>query len=168
MPASIDYSDEKHVGLHTFEQTPSVPAGSWTNTQINASAAIDATKLKHQYAPVFSQVHGSAATSERRVIHVARSAGEVTAAEAGHVVAGAGGATVTVDVRKNGTSILTGATPISLTVAGAAYSKTTGSLNSSLTAYVAGDVFEIVLVATAGGGTLPQGVFADVVFREGA
>lgn len=164
MPANIDYSDVTHAGQHKFEKTPTVPAGSWGDTQMGTANPVDPTKLKHQYAPAYGQPHGIAAVTERRVIHVARSAGTVQAAEAGHVVAGVTGATLTVDLKKNGTTVLSAV--ISLVVDAAAYTRVTGSISSA--AYVAGDVFELVITATAGGGTLPQGVFADVVFREGS
>lgn len=164
MPANIDYSDVTHGGQHKYEKTPQVPAGSWGNTQMSATDPIDQTKLKQQYAPAHGQPHGTAAVSERKVIHVARSAGNVQAVEAGHVVAGVTGATLTVDLKKNGTTVLSAV--ISLVVDAAAYTRVTGAISSA--AYVAGDVFELVITATAGGGTLPQGVFADVVFREGS
>lgn len=164
MPQNIDYADELHVGQHQFELAPKVPDGSFGDSQIGSTNPIDATKLKHQHVKVHAQPYGTAAASERKVVHVARSAGSVAAIEVGVVVAAVGAATVTLDVRKNGTSVLT--SPVSLTSSQAAYSKVNGAI--SVAAYSSGDVFEIVLTATAGGGTLPQGVFCDAVFREGA
>jgi hypothetical protein len=71
---------------------------------------------------------------------------------------------VTVDLRKNGTTILTSV--ITISVAQAAYARVAGAIASA--AYIAGDVFELVVTATAGGGTLPQGLFVDTVLREGS
>lgn len=164
MPQNIDYADTLMTGLVKFEQAPVVPNNSFGDSQIGSSNPILATKLKHQYVPTYGQPHGTAAITERKTVHVARSAGDVVAIEAGPVVAAVGVATVTFDLRKNGTTVLTGV--ITITNAHAAYAKVAGAISSA--PYVAGDVFELVVTATAGGGTLPQGVFCDVVFREGS
>lgn len=166
MPQNINYADELHTGQHQFEKAPKVPDGSFGDAQMGTANPVGTTKLKHQYTPLLAQDHGVAAASVRRVVHVARSAGEVSAFEAGVVVAAIGNATVTVDLRKNGASVLTSV--ITLDSANAAYAEEAGPLNAALTAYVAGDVFEVVTVATAGTGTLPQGLYADAVFREGS
>lgn len=164
MPANIDYSDVTHVGRHRFEQAPTVPDGSFGDSQMSASSPLLATKVKHQYVKVAAQVHGSAAAAERRVVHVARSSGEVTAFEAGIVVAAVGDSTVSVDLRKNGTTILSA--PVSISSAQAAYAEVAGTISGG--SYSAGDVFEVVITVTAGTGTLPQGLYADAVFREGS
>ncbi|VTR95239.1 Marine sediment metagenome DNA, contig: S03H2_L04701 OS=marine sediment metagenome GN=S03H2_18785 PE=4 SV=1 [Gemmata massiliana] len=166
MPQNVDYSDVLHTGTHKFEVAPVVPANSFGDTQIGSSNPIGATKLAHQYVPTYSQPNGTAAVTERKVIHVAQSAGNVISAEAGIVTVAAGAATVTVDVRKNGTTVLT--STISISVAQAAFAKVSGAVNATPATYVTGDVFEVVVTATAGGGTLPQGLFVDVKFREGA
>jgi hypothetical protein len=165
MPQNLNYSDELHTGSQTFQRIPVVPDASFGDAQMSAANPVTAPKLKHQYTPTHGQPHGVAAVTERKVIHVARAAGDVVACEAGVVVAGSGGGmSVTVDLRKNGTTVLTAV--ITLNAASTAYANTDGAI--SVGPYVAGDVFEIVITATAGGGTLPQGVFVDAVFREGA
>lgn len=164
MSQNLDYADELHAGLHTFLQKPVVPDASFGNAQIDAANPIDQTKLKHQYIQVYAQPHGTAAVTERKVNHVARSTGTVEAIEAGIVVAAAGAATVTVDLRKNGTTILSAVITINNTHV--AYQEVAGTISSA--AYVVGDVFELVVTATAGGGTLPQGLYVDVKYREGA
>jgi hypothetical protein len=140
------------------------PTGSITDAMIQGNAGIDATKLDHQHQPVYAQPHGTAAITERQVIHVAKSAGEVVQIQAGVVVACVGAATITVDLRKNGTTVLTGA--ITIDNGDAAYAEVAGTV--SVTTYVAGDVFEVVVTATAGGGTLGQGLYVAPVFREAA
>jgi hypothetical protein len=164
VPQNLDYQDELHTGQHKFEKTPTVPDGSWGDPQMGATNPVDATKLKHQYVPTYAQPNGTAAVTERKAVHVARSAGTVAAIEAGIVTAAVGAATVTVDLRKNGTTILTSV--ITISVAQAAYARVAGAIASA--AYIAGDVFELVVTATAGGGTLPQGLFVDTVLREGS
>ncbi len=164
MPQNIDYNDELHTGQHQFEKAPIVPAGSFGDTQIGTTNPIDATKLKHQYIDKIAQAAGSAAANERRVVHIARSAGSVTAIEAGITTAAVGDSTVTIDLKKNGSSILTSVITINSTHA--AYAKVSGAIASGT--YAVGDVFEIVAVTTVGTGTLPQGLFSDAVFREGS
>lgn len=164
MPQNIDYAETLHTAQHTFQMSPVVPDSSFGDSQIGATNPILATKLKHQHNPVYAQAHGSAAATERKVVHVARAAGEVVAIDAGIVVAAMGGATVTIDLKKNGTTVLSAV--ITIDNAKVAYAKEAGAISSA--SYSAGDVFELVVTATAGGGTLPQGLFVEPVFREGA
>jgi hypothetical protein len=164
VPRNIDYSDWQHTGTHTFERAPVVPNSSFGNAQIGTTNPIEAEKLKHQYVQRLSQAHGTASTDERRVVHVARASGSVVGVEAGPVVVAVGDSTVTVDVKKNGTTILSGV--ITIDSGDAAFDKVAGAI--SVASYVTGDVFEVIIDATVGTGTLPQGVFASVVFREGA
>lgn len=142
----------------------SLPAGCLGDTQFSGSDPLTAAKQEHQITKTLAQVHGSVATTERRPIHVARGAGVVAGFRAGSVVANVGAATVTADLRKNGTSILSAV--ITLDNANTAFIPEAGTVNTD--DYVADDVFEVVLTATAGGGTLGQGVFAEAVFREAA
>lgn len=162
MPANVDYADTLHTGLHTFERTPTVPASSFGDTQIGTTNPIGANKVKHQHHKQLSQAHGSAAAAERRVVHVARAAGTVESFEAGVVVAAVGDSTATADLYKNGASILTAA--VEIDSGDAAYAEVAGAISSA--AYVAGDVFEVVVTVAAGTGTLPQGLYAAAVLRE--
>jgi hypothetical protein len=141
-----------------------VPASSFGDREADASDPITATKLQHQWQRLFAQDHGSAAVAERRVIHLARGAGTVVAVRAGSVVACVGGATITVDVKKNGTTILSAS--IVLDSANTAYIPEAGTV--SVGTYAADDVFEVVVTVAAGGGTIGQGLFVDVCFREAA
>src|SRR4051812_43197707 len=107
MPANVDYPDWIHSGEHRFDTAPVVPDASFGDAQIGTTNPIQATKLKHQHQQQYAQVHGASAVTERKSVHVARSAGDVVAIHAGVVVAAVGAATVTVDLRKNGTTVLT-------------------------------------------------------------
>lgn len=149
----------------TFRCTSAgLPAASVGDNQFASSDPLSAAKQEHQHEEVVAQVHGTAAVTERRVLHVARGAGSVTAFRAGVVVANVGAATITVDLRKNGTTVLSAV--VTLNNTHTAYTKVDGTV--SVPTYVAGDVFEVVITATAGGGTLGQGLFAQGVFREAA
>lgn len=164
MSQNIDYNDELHAGTHTFLTAPVVPDSSFGDAQMSASDPVSCTKLDHQHNRILAQAHGSASADERRVIHCARAAGVLTAIRAGVVVAAVGDSTVTVDLYKNGASILSAV--ITLDSGDAAFAEVAGAIDTD--DYIAGDVFEVVIDATVGTGTLPQGVYVDAVFREGA
>jgi hypothetical protein len=142
-----------------------LPASTVDDTAVKGAAGIQATKLQHQYQHI-SQPQDSTGTAavSRKVIHVVRGAtGTLVAFETGVIAAAVGAATVTVDLKKNGSSILTAT--ISITSALAAFATTAGTFSS--TSVVVGDVLEFHITAVnAGGGTLPQGVFGRLTIRE--
>lgn len=140
------------------------PASSVGSAGFSGSDPLVSSKRYHRHNRVFAQVHGSAASAERRAIHVAKGAGSVLVARAGVVVACIGDSTISVDVRLNGTTILTA--PISIDSGDVAYAKVSGSI--PVATYSAGDVLEVVVTVTAGTGTLGQGLFVDVVCDEAA
>ena len=136
--------------------------GSIMDADLSAGANLDPLKMRHQYAPTYGQPL-SAATSETRVLHVVKGAtGSIVAFRAGSVTIAAGAATVTVDLKKNGTTCLQAV--ITLDSANVAYTLEEAVL--TVTALAAGDVLTITTVATAGGGTLPTGFFCEAVVRE--
>lgn len=132
--------------------------------QFRTEDPLAAIRQQHQYLRSFAQAHGVAGAAERRAVHVARGAGTLETVRAGLSVVAAGDSTHSVDVLKNGVSVLSG--PASLTSAQAAYAKVTGVVTSA--AYAIGDVFEVVVAVAAGTGTLGQGLFVDLAFREAA
>ena len=135
-------------------------------TPATPSAAIQGQKVQHQYNRVVDLNGTSTATAAtvRRTVHVAHgTAGTILGFHVGAVGAAVGGATVTVDLKKNGSSILT--STITLDNSAAAFALVAGSLSASTIA--AGDVLEAQITAvSAGGGTLPTGVFCRLVTRE--
>jgi hypothetical protein len=139
-----------------------LPADCVTDTNVNGSSPLAAAKTRHRHLRTLAQAHGTAATAERRVVHVAHAAGTVSAFRVGPVVAATGNSTATADLYKNGASVLSAG--VALDNTNAAYAEEAGAVSSA--AYVAGDVFEVVVTVSAGTGTLPQGVYADAVFDE--
>ena len=100
---------------------------------------------------------------ESAQIHVVVGAtGTLQKFSGGSVVANTGAATITVDLHKNGASILTAA--IVLDNGDAAYAVVEGVISSS--SVVADDVLEVVITVNAGGGTLGKGVFASLDLYE--
>lgn len=125
--------------------------------QIKAGTNISADKTEQRFFPHWGQPN-SAATSETRTLFVARRAGTVNEVIAGSIAKAVGDSVVTLDVKKNGTTIL--AAVITLDNANTARIVEQGSVTSS--AFVAGDWFEVVIVATLNTGTLPTGVFIQL------
>jgi hypothetical protein len=90
--------------------------------------------------------------------------GTLLSFKAGSIVANIGAATVTLDLKKNGVTALSAV--ITLNNANTARVAVSGTL--SVTTLAAGDVLEVVATATAGGGTLATGVFAELRWKEDA
>ena len=135
------------------------------NTHVKSDAAIDATKLKHQHRAISQQESDTTAAAEDRIIHVVRgTTGTLKEFKAGVVVACVGDSTITVDLHKNGVSVLTAA--ISIDSGDAAYALVEGTIDSD--SVVVGDVLEVVVTVTAGTGTLGKGVFAYLDLHEDA
>ena len=155
------------VMRHLSARTMSIPASTVVDASVAAGANVAASKLEHQYQPLYAQA--SATTAAAATIAIWRVFGEtgsVVAVEAGLVSPNVGAATCTVDVKKNGTTILTGT--ISLTNAQVARESVAGTLDLTAAALVDGDMLEVVTTATAGGGTLGTGLFVSLKIREKA
>lgn len=143
-------------------RTRTYPAGSISDAAIAAGAAIAATKQVQQHVLAYAQDSGATAADEERVIHVVYgAAGTSIAFEAGCVVTNDGECTITIDLLKNGTTVLTVA-PV-ITSSHSAYELVTGTIGT--TALVDGDVLEIT-IATAGTNTVGLGPFCSLVLRE--
>lgn len=160
MPASRHEGD-LYVAGNLSASSFSAPAGSVTNAMVAASAGIDATKLEHQHRPIYAQ--NGTASSVTVPLHCVRGAtGTLLQVQAGTIAACAGAATITVDVKKNGTTVLSSA--ITLDNGNTARVAEAGTL--SVTSLVAGDLLEVVITATAGGGTLGTGLWVQLTLEE--
>lgn len=167
MAVSQIAGDHTFAGTIKFNVAPTLPESAVGDREFDAGDPLTVAKQDHQHVCSDGQASGVAATAVTKVIHVAQGPGTVTAFNAGPIVAATGDSTVTVDLKKNGTTVLTGT--ITLDNGDAAYSKVAGAIASSgVEDYVAGDVFTVVQTVTAGTGTLPQGVFWQATFDEGA
>lgn len=142
-----------------------LPPNTVGDAQITAAAPLGVTKARRRFNRTARQANGSSIATLTERIHIGYGANGTVAAvrcQNTGVVGSGGGMSVTVDVKKNGTSILTAVMTInSSTLLNAIVS---GSIATA--AFVAGDYFDVVVTATAGGGTLPQGLYVDVVFDE--
>jgi hypothetical protein len=162
--ASSTVDGDLFVGGTLRARAAQLPSSCVGDAQVSGASPVTAAKLRHRHAVSEAQAHGSASAARRTVVRVAHGDGEVVAVRAGVSVACVGDSTITVDVKKNGTTILSGT--IGLDSGDAAFAKVAGTISDD--EYVAGDVFETVVTVAAGTGTLGQGVFVDVVFDEEA
>jgi hypothetical protein len=160
--ASTIGDDITYYKAVNFAGTVSLPANAVGDAHVAAASPLGVTKTTHQYIATYGRPGN--ATSETDPIHVCKSAGTIAQVRAGSVTAAAGDSTVTVDIRKNGTTVLAGV--ITLDSANTAYVSEAGSLSAAGVA--ANDVLTAVIAAAAGTGTLPTGVFAQVVVQEAA
>lgn len=151
-------------------ETISVDSPAWDDGDIAANAAIDAGKLDHEHRPTISQEATANAVAGTYIVHTARAAGSIEAFECGLVTppdtaSGSGGRTAIFDLKKNGTTVLSG--PVTLNSTNTAYIVAAGSL--SVLSYVDGDVITVAITLGAGStGTHAKGVFASVTLREAA
>lgn len=136
-----------------------LPTGSVSSASVQSAANLNADNLESRFCPKYSQPN-TAATTETRTLFVARRPGTINTMVSGSIVAATGNSTVTLDVKKNGTSILTSIT--TLDNANTARVVESGVINGALSSFVAGDWFEVVITATIGTGTLPTGVFVQL------
>jgi hypothetical protein len=154
-----------HVAGTLSATTTTLSAGSVSNAKVAADADIDASKLEHQHSKTYEQESDTTSVTETRVIHVVYgTVATVVAFEAGSVTVCAGAATIDVDLLKNGVSILTAA--ITLDNGNSVRVVEAGTISSPTLAD--GDVLEVDVTATAGGGTVGKGVFASCIIREDA
>lgn len=149
------------VGGTLSANVTTLSASSVTDAKVAAAADIAATKHRHQHRAMWQQPN-SAATAETRVLHVAYGLGDIIAVQAGSIAKAVGDSTVTIDIKLNGTTILSGT--IQLDNANSAYTPESPSL--ATIAYAAGDVFTAVITISAGTGTLPTGVYVGLTVNE--
>ena len=134
-----------------------LPANSVGDAEVDATRPIGVNKLYHMHCPVYTQDRGAAVVAKRSGLHIAVGPGTLQAFQATLSQANGGG-TVTVDLYKNGVSVLSGLITITTE---AAFDVCVGTISTA--AYVAGDTFEVVVAVT---GTVGQGLTVRGVFEE--
>ncbi len=142
------------------------PAGCISASNIGSPAAgqpgVASSKLNHRQHRVYAQANATIVTATIPVWLTYGTAGTVLSFKAGSIVACIGAATVTVDLQKNGSSVLTA--PITLNSSSVARVAQTATISTPATA--AGDWFDMVVAATAGGGTIGTGLYAEAILDE--
>lgn len=150
-----------NVQGHLTSRTMKIPSGTVTNDAVNGSAAIAATKIQKPRLLEYGQ-NGTATTVTVPIYVTNGATATVQGIKAGSIAACSGAATITVDLRKNGSTILSSV--ITLDNANTARIMESGTVSNS--ALVAADFLELVITATAGGGTLGTGLLVQVEIHE--
>lgn len=142
----------------------SLTSASITSAMIAAGANINADKLEHRHVITHGQDNAAAAAQER-VVHVVKgTTGLIESVSVGSIVAATGDSTVTIDVEKNGTSVLSSA--VTLNSSSAALTEIAATVDGAQDDLAAGDILSIVITVSAGTGTLPTGVFVNITLDE--
>ena len=150
-------------GVATFGGSVYLPSETVTNANIQTGANVTAAKLEHTHRKMYSQT--GTATAATIPIHLVNGAtARNLYVRAGSIAIAIGAATVTIDVKKNGTSVMTSSTPITLNSSNVA--RTAVELSIATTTAVVSDLYELVITATAGGGTIPTGLFVEFEIDE--
>jgi hypothetical protein len=141
-----------------------VPNGSITNQSFSANPADRLTyaKMEHVYKALLAQPVVGAGISQNSTLNMAVDAGTVLDVKAGVVSNFTGTANLTIDLKKNGVSILSG--PFVLNSTNPAFTYSTALLSCST--FAAGDLFTATVVANSGNGSVGNGPWLQVIFRE--
>ena len=170
MSARLD--EDLYVNGNLSAKTMTVPASSVADLQVAAAANIVTSKVQHKHRHVYGQ--SGTATTVTIPVHVVRAttplAGGASATatvidfRAGSIVACIGTATITVDLQKNGSSILTAV----ITLNSSSTARTPQAATISSGALVAGDWLDAVITATVSTGTLGTGLLVQLEVDESA
>lgn len=155
----------QHVTGNLSMDSITLPAGSVSDNAIAADAAISASKLKPAIQKTYSQEGATLAADGTWTIHhvLAADGATVTSFCASCVVACIGAATVSVDLKKGGVSVLTAA--IVLNSATDVLTPKYGVVSDDDA--VLDDTYTITITGVAGGGTLAKGVACSLQIQEG-
>ena len=149
------------TGPATFTGPTYLPPGVVSDAQVAGNAATATGKQLHKHRKTYGQ-SGTVVTATIPIHVVIGTTALLVAIKVGMITLCAGAATVTVDLKKNGTSIL--AAVITLNSGNTARVCVSGTISN--TAAAAGDFFELVVTATAGGGTVGTGLLVELEVDE--
>lgn len=139
-----------------------LPAGSVRNVDIAAGANIDPDKCVRRQRIAWSQALATSAADGTYILHKFDYDAVIESVEVLAQGANVGNATVTVDIKDDGTTILSA--PVELDENDSALDIVTGTITSANVA--AGSLLSMVVDATIGTGTLATGLTVFVTYRE--
>lgn len=144
-----------------FRGVVTLPAGSVRDIDVAAGANISASKLEARIVRVHSQ--SGAAVAQTVGVHRAAANGSIASIVA-WLEAGActGNAEVTVDLKKNGTSVLNGVMTLDDSVA--QRETVIGEISSA--SYSADDKLSLVITSNAGSGSVGSGLSIQLILEE--
>lgn len=148
-------------------QLPTGVRASVGDAEVKEGAKVSASKLRRRLHLRKSQGN-VAVVAETGVLHVGYGVdGEVKAVRVSVIGKLTGDATVTIDVKKNGATILVAPIGLTLAIPAADYGTVAGNIVVSPgEQYVAGDVFTYHITVAAGTGTLPTGLTVEMIADE--
>lgn len=140
------------------------PSGQLGDDAVQAAAGLSASKLQHQHQPCAVLCdHATAAAAKRVQLHRVKGAtATVVSFHAVCSVAPSGGDSVTLTLKKNGSTILSASVTLNNTTV--AFTAVAGTVSTP--DLVAGDVLEAEISAVSG--TSCKGVSCHAVIREAA
>lgn len=141
-----------------------LPAATINAGHIVAAAGIEATKIQQQIRRRIEIEAATTVTTSKRGIHLQQGVGSLVRFRAYLADANAGAATITVDLLKNGVSVLDA--PLSFDSGDADYAILEGVFDTPIAALAADDRFEVDIVATAGGGTVGKGLVCELIVND--
>lgn len=163
MTTSFSTSGDARIGGAVICQTLDAAQASITNAMVKTNADLGVEKMRHRHVITHAQPN-TTATAETKAIYVASKAAVVKEVKAGAIAAAIGDSTVTVDVKINGTTVLS--STIGLSSSDTAYVPLDGTINTSADDLTEDQVLTVVITVSAGSGTLPTGVFVSVTIEE--
>jgi hypothetical protein len=139
-----------------------LPAASITNAMVSSGSPLDPTKTWHRENNQYAQQSNTNAVADQKVLHTTYSTlgGTIDLFQAGCITIGTGVDYCTVTLIKNGSVIAT----VNINSNSTNNTPIIASLNTNVTAQ--NDIFQVQVVPTHTSGTLPQGVFANLVIDE--
>lgn len=146
----------------------SVPASAVGDTQVQAAANVAASKLEHQHEKTAVLCdHATSAAAKRQQLHrVYGATGTILQFGVAASVICTSDATVTVDLKKNGSTILSATISLDSGTAALILKQPSGFTSTAL---VVGDVLEAEITAvSAGSGAVAKGVSCHLTLREKA
>jgi hypothetical protein len=158
---TVRFPDNVTIAGALSAESINFPAGTISDSAISGTAGIDADKLEHKHRKTYAQ--SGTATSVTIPIHlVVGATARRLICSAGSIAIAIGDSTVTIDLKKAGSSVLSGVT----TLDSSNTARTAESLAVTTSTAVAGNLYELVIVATIGTGTLPTGLFVEFEIDE--
>ncbi len=160
MASTVD--GDLHIQGTLSSKLANFPANSVGNKQVSADAALASTKLIQRLRKNWFQ-GGTVVDDVVGVAIISGATGTVVAVQACLTeVACVGAAVIDLDLLKNGSTILSATFQIDS--ADALYAVLVGTINTP--GLVVGDVLEIDVNETTGGGTQGSGILIEVVYDE--
>jgi hypothetical protein len=165
MSVAAQYQGDVLINGSLYATGLTIPNSSIRDASVAAGAGISAAKIQQQEIQLFAQDFTTTIVAQRHLIHWAKGGnGTIQEFRVTVTTAMIGAATATIDLKKNGTTILTSSITIDSTLVAFVIKNPAGY--TSLT-YVANDFFEVeILTAVAGGGTLAKGFSSALIVRE--